>query len=256
MKKTILLSIITIAAIGLMSMIPKNSQTELTAKEIINKANENKFGNSSEAVMEMTMVRPTWSRSITMKNWTLGKEYSMVLITAPAKEKGQVFLKRKSEMWNWIPKISRMIKLPPSMMSQGWMGSDYTNDDMVNEGAIVNEFVHKFVREEKFDNTDCYVIESIPNTDSDVIWGKKMTWVSKNNLLPLKSESYDEEMYLVKTETASAIKVLGGKTIPTIYTIIPEDDPGQKTILKVISIEFDKDIKETFFTQQNMKRVR
>jgi outer membrane lipoprotein-sorting protein len=231
-------------------------QTDLTAKEIIDKANTNKFGETSESVMEMTIVRPKWTRSITMKNWTLGKEYSMVLITAPAKEKGQVFLKHENEMWNWIPTISRMIKLPPSMMSQGWMGSDYTNDDMVNEGAIVNEFSHKILRQEKFEGIDCYVIESVPNENSDVIWGKKITWVSKDRFLPLKTESYDEDLYLVKTETASKIQEMGGKVIPTVFTIIPADEPNQKTLLTVKSIIFDKEISKSFFTQQNMKRVK
>lgn len=256
MKKAFISLFLVICFIATTSMISNNSSTELTAKEIIKKANKNKFGETSEALMDMTIVRPKWSRTISMKNWTLGEDYSMVLITAPAKEKGQVFLKRKTEMWNWIPSISRMIKLPPSMMSQGWMGSDYTNDDMVNEGAIVNKFTHKLLRKEKIDKQECYVIESIPNKESDIIWGKKITWISKGTYLPLKSESYDEEMYLVKTETASAIKKMGGKMIPTIYTIIPEDEPGQKTILKIISIEFNKEIKESFFTQQNMKRVR
>ncbi len=256
MKKTIILSLILITSIAITSMIPINSQEKLSAKEIIDKANKNRLGNSSESVMEMTIIRPKWTRSITMKNWTLGKEYSMVLITAPAKEKGQVFLKRESEMWNWIPKISRMIKLPPSMMSQGWMGSDYTNDDIVNEGAIVNEFSHKVLRNEKYDGSDCYVIESVPMPDSDVIWGKKITWVSSDRFLPLKTESFDEEMYLVKTETASAIKEMGGKVIPTVFTIIPADEPGQKTLLTIKSVAFDKEISKSFFTQQNMKKVR
>lgn len=256
MKVGIRVSILLFIALFLVGPNFVSLQTQQTAKEIIDKANNNKFGNTSETVMVMTIVRPKWSRSITMKNWTLGKEYSMVLITAPAKEKGQVFLKHQSEMWNWIPTISRMIKLPPSMMSQGWMGSDYTNDDMVNEGAIVNEFTHKILREEKFDGADCYLIESVPNDNSDVIWGKKITWVSKDKFLPLKTESYDEDMYLVKTETASKIMEMGGKVIPTIFTIIPADEPNQKTILTIKSIIFDKDISQSFFTQQNMKRVK
>ncbi len=256
MNKSFIYSILIIVILAGISLGISTNEENLTAKDIIDKANNNKFGNSSESTMEMTIVRPSWSRSITMKSWTLGKEYSMVLITAPAKEKGQVFLKRKSEMWNWIPTISRMIKLPPSMMSQGWMGSDYTNDDMVNEGALVNEFEHTIIRMERYDDISCYVIKSIPQEESDVIWGKKLTWISIDRFLPLKTESYDEEMYLVKTETASKIKEIGGKIIPTVFTIIPADDPGQKTILTMKAVIFDNKIDETFFTQQNMKRVR
>ncbi len=256
MKKILVYSILILGIISLMSMNLMQENNDLSAKEIIDKANNNRFGNSSESVMDMTIVRPKWTRSITMKTWTLGKEYSIVIITAPAKEKGQVFMKRKSEMWNWIPKISRMIKLPPSMMSQGWMGSDYTNDDMVNEGALVNEFDHKITKSQIWDGTDCYVIESVPRENSDVIWGKKISWISKDRYLPLKTESYDEDMYLVKTETASKIKEMGGKIIPTLFTIIPADEPNQKTILTMKSIMFDEKITESFFTQQNMKRVK
>ena len=206
--------------------------------------------------MDMTLVRPTWTRSISMKMWTKGTDYSMVLITAPAKEKGQVFMKRKTEMWNWIPRISRMIKLPPSAMSQGWMGSDYTNDDMMNEGSLVNKFNHKILRTEKFEDMDCFVIESVPKEGDDVIWGKKLSWISKNDFFTLKTESYDEDMYLVKTEIASEIKTFAGKRLPSKFEIIPEDNPGNKTIVVLRDIVFDKPIEESFFSQQNMKRIR
>jgi outer membrane lipoprotein-sorting protein len=159
-------------------------------------------------------------------------------------------------MWNWIPKISRMIKLPPSAMSQGWMGSDYTNDDMMNEGSLVNKFNHKIIRTEKFEDMDCYVIESVPKDEDDVIWGKKVSWISKEDFFTLKTESYAEDMYLVKTEIASEIKIFTGKRLPSKFEIIPEDNPGNKTIVVLKDIVFDKPIEESFFSQQNMKRIR
>jgi hypothetical protein len=159
-------------------------------------------------------------------------------------------------MWNWIPKISRMIKLPPSTMSQGWMGSDYTNDDMMNEGSLVQKFNHRIIRSEKFEEMDCWVIESTPKDDDDVIWGKKISWISKDGFFSLKTESYDEDMYLVKTEIASDIIIMGGKRLPSNFEIIPEDNPGNKTIVVLKDIIFDKPIEESFFSQQNMKRIR
>jgi len=231
-------------------------KTELTGLEIVKKANDLRFGETSKGEMEMTLVRPTWKRTIAMKMWTKGTDYSMVIITAPAKEKGQVFMKRKTEMWNWIPKISRMIKLPPSTMSQGWMGSDYTNDDMMNEGSIVNKFNHKILRSEKFEDMDCYVIESTPKDDDEVVWGKKVIWISKADFFTLKTESYDEDMYLVKTEIASDIKQMGGKRLPSKFEIIPADNPGNKTIVVLRDIVFNEAISDGFFSQQNMKRIR
>jgi outer membrane lipoprotein-sorting protein len=99
------------------------------AREIIKKADEKMQGEeTSQSTMTMTIVRPTWQREVTFKSWTKGRDYSLALVTAPAKEAGQTFLKRETEMWNWNPTINRLIKLPPSMMSQGWMGSDFSND--------------------------------------------------------------------------------------------------------------------------------
>jgi hypothetical protein len=231
-------------------------KTDLTATDIIIKANDLRYGETSQGIMEMTLVRPKWTRSVSMKMWTKGTDYSLVLITGPAKEKGQVFMKRETEMWNWIPKISRMIKLPPSTMSQGWMGSDYTNDDMMNEGSLVQKFNHRIIRSEKFEEMDCWVIESTPKDDDDVIWGKKISWISKDGFFSLKTESYDEDMYLVKTEIASDIIIMGGKRLPSNFEIIPEDNPGNKTIVVLKDIIFDKPIEESFFSQQNMKRIR
>lgn len=255
MRKLKKLSVLSFTVIILFAVFFQG-KTALTAVEIVKKANDLRYGETSSGSMNMTLIRPSWKRTLSLKMWTKGTDYSMVIITAPAKEKGQVFMKRKTEMWNWIPKISRMIKLPPSTMSQGWMGSDYTNDDMMNEGSIVNKFNHKILRSEKFENMDCYVIESTPKDDDAVVWGKKMMWISKADFFTLKTESYDEDMYLVKTQISSDIKQMGGKRLPSKFEIIPADNPGYKTVVVLKNIIFNEAISESFFSQQNMKRIR
>lgn len=230
--------------------------TNPSADEIVKKANSLRYGETSIGNMSMTIQRPKWSRTIEMKLWSKGNDYSMVLITAPAKEKGQVFLKRKNEMWNWIPSISRMVKMPPSMLSQGWMGSDYTNDDMMNESSIVKDYKHIIKSTEKIGTEECYKIESIPNGNSNVIWGKIILWISKEDFFIMKTESYDEDLILVKTETASDIKKLDDRTLPTKFTIIPADQPGNKTIVELKEMKFNKIMDDNFFSQQNMKNVK
>ncbi|MEN8121976.1 MAG: outer membrane lipoprotein-sorting protein [Bacteroidota bacterium] len=226
------------------------------ATEIIKKANDKERGITNKGTMTMTIVRPTWSRTVKFKTWGKGREYSMTLITYPAKEKGQTFLKRKNELWNWNPTISRMIKLPPSMMSQGWMGSDYTNDDILKESSIVVDYNHKIIGSEKVSGYDCYKIEMIPKEEAAVVWGKLIKWVSKKDYLQLKSVYYDEDGYVVKTEIGKDVKKLGGRLLPTKIEILPEDEPGNKTLVIINSVEFDVSMKETFFSQQNMKRLR
>ena len=251
------LKILTTAifAIGV-AVILAFASVEPKADEIVKKANTLRFGETSIGTMSMTIVRPKWSRTVEMKMWSKGSDYSMVLITAPAKEKGQVFLKRKNEMWNWIPSISRMVKMPPSMLSQGWMGSDYTNDDMLNENSIVKDYKHTLKGTEKIGTEDCYKIESIPNTSANVIWGKIIMWISKDDFFTMKTESYDEDLLLVKTETSSDIKKLDDRTLPTKFTIIPADQPGNKTIVELKEMKFNKALEESFFSQQNMKNVK
>ncbi|MFC2103831.1 outer membrane lipoprotein-sorting protein [Bacteroidota bacterium] len=227
------------------------------AKEIIRKADEKWNGEkSSQGTMTMTIVRPTWERTIQFKIWTLERDYSMTLITAPAKEKGQAFLKRETEMWNWMPTISRMIKLPPSMMADGWMGSDYTNDDILKESSMVVDFTHKIIGSETIDGWDCWKIEMFPKEDAAVVWGKIIRWISKDDFLMMKSEYYDEDEYLVKTELGTEVKMMDDRKIPSRIEIIPSDKDNQKTIVVINDIKFNVPLQNSFFSQQNMKRLR
>jgi len=230
---------------------------DLSAKEIIRKADEKFNGEkTSNSLMSMTIVRPTWERTIEFKNWTSGREYALTLITAPAREKGQTFLKRHNEMWSWNPTISRLIKLPPSMMSQGWMGSDYTNDDILKESSVVNDYNHMVVGEEEYDGHLCYKIKMVAKEDAAVIWGHQLRWIDKKDFLFLKSELYDEDGYLIRTELGSEIKSMDGRLIPSRIELIPAEEEGQKTIIEIKDIKFNQNIKDSFFSQQNMKRIR
>lgn len=231
--------------------------TAQDATEIIRKADERWNGEkSSESHMTMTIVRPTWERTVEFKNWSMGSDYAMTLILAPAKEQGQAFLKRGTEMWNWMPSISRMIKLPPSMMADGWMGSDYTNDDILKESSIVKDFDHKLLGTETIEGSECWKIELVPHEEAAVLWGKIIKWISKSEYNQMKSEYFDEDGYLIKTELSYDVRVMDGRRIPTRIEIIPADKKNQKTIIAVNSIKFNIPIEESFFSQQNMRRVR
>jgi len=227
------------------------------ATDIIKKADEKWNGEkSSESYMVMTIVRPTWERTIEFKNWTKGKDNTLTLITAPAKEKGQTFLKVGTEMWNWMPSISRMIKLPPSIMADGWMGSDYTNDDILKESSIVVDFDHKVIGSEVIDGWNCWKIELIPHEDAAVVWGKIVKWISMDEYIQMKSEYFDEDGYLVKTEFASDVKIIDGRKIPGKIEIVPADKKNQKTVVIINSMKFNIPIDDSFFSQQNMKKIR
>jgi len=226
------------------------------AKEIVAKANELIRAKSSYTEMTMSIIKPTWSREITMKIWSLEPEYALILITEPAKDKGLVTLKRKKEVWNWVPNVNRVIKIPPSMMMQSWMGSDFTNDDLVRQSSIVEDYTHIISGEEEVDGYDCYKVELTPKPEAGVVWGKIITWISKEGYLQLKADHYDEDMVLIKSMIGSDVKKMGGRLIPAHWKMIPLDEPGQKTVMEYKNIEFNIDIDESYFSQQNMRRVR
>jgi outer membrane lipoprotein-sorting protein len=229
----------------------------ISATDIVRKADEKFNGEkSSYSVMSMTIIRPGWQRTIEFKSWSLERDYSLALITAPAKETGQTFLKRNSEMWSWNPSISRLIKLPPSMMSQGWMGSDYTNDDILRESSVVNDYIHEIIGEESMGGRLCYKIMMTAREDAAIVWGKQIRWIDKKDFLVLKAELYDEDGYLVRTETGSDIKMMDGRTITSKIELVPEEEPDNKTLVEIREIKFNMPIEESFFSQQNMKRVR
>jgi len=247
----------TIVLMILPAMTEPATAQQLTAKEIITKADEKFNGEmSGYSVMSMTIVRPTWQRTVEFKSWSLEDDYALTLITAPAREKGQTFLKRGNEMWSWNPAINRLIKLPPSMMSQGWMGSDYTNDDILRESSVINDYTHSLVGEEETDGRLCHKIKLLAKEDAGVLWGHQLWWVDKEEFIVLKAELYDEDGYLVRTERGTDLKTMDGRFIPSTIELVPAEEPGHKTVLKILEIKFNVKLAEGFFSQQNMKTIR
>jgi len=233
------------------------SAQQITATEIVRKTDEKLNGETTGySVMSMTIIRPAWQRTVEFRGWSMGDDYALTLITAPAREKGQTFLKRKNEMWSWNPSISRLIKLPPSMMSQGWMGSDYTNDDILRESSVVDDYTHTIEGEEDIFGRQCYKVKLLAKPDAEVLWGHQLWWIDKKEFIVLKAELFDEDGMLVRTEYGKEMKVLDGRLLPTVIELIPADSPGNMTVLKIIEMKFNVKMEESFFSQQNMKTIR
>lgn len=241
--------------VGLLSlclyMLPGQNATE-----IVRMADEKFRGESSVATMKMTIVRPTWEREMTMKTWAMGNAYSLIKLTAPARDKGTAFLKRDKEIWNWQPTIDRAIKMPPSMMMQSWMGSDFTNDDLVRESSIVVDYRHEMMGEEEVEGRACYIIKLTPKPDAPVVWGEILAWIDKADYMQLKSEFYDEDGFLANTMYGKAVKEMDGRLLPSVMEIVPADKPGHKTRMEYLELDFGVDLGKGFFSMQNMKRAQ
>ena len=256
MKNARLLKFTLGIVIFLMPLITVSGQQNLSAKEIVKRADDNMRGKTSEAAITIKIIRPTWSREMNMKAWSKGDDYSMILVTSPAKEKGTVFLKRMKEVWNWIPSIERNIKLPPSMMSQSWMGTDFTNDDLVKEASSVSDYDHTLLGKETIANKDCYKIEMVPKPSAAIVWEKVVVWIDSIDFLQLKAEFYDEDGELVNIMNSSDVKELGGRKITSTIEMLPIDKEGYRTVIMYNDIIFDIPINDNFFTTRSMKQLK
>ncbi len=238
------------------TLLPAHAAETPDATEIVRRAEEHLRGRTSYSELTMTLVRPGWSRTIAMKSWSKGSDRSLILVTAPARDRGTTFLKRGHDVWSWVPGVERVIKIPPSMMSQSWMGSDFANDDLVKESSIVSDYTQTITGDSTLDGRACWKILLLPRPESAVVWGKVLVWIDKRGDLELRREYYDEDGVLVDVMRSSAVRTIGGRLLPTVLEMSPMDKPGNRTVLTYQAALFDEPIADSFFSEQNMKRVR
>jgi len=224
-----------------------------SAEEIIRKAETQMRGDTSKATYEMRITTPRWDRVIEMESWSKGKENGFVLITAPKKDRGITFLKLDNEMWQFVPRIERVVKIPPSMMLQSWMGSDFTNDDVVRESSIEDDYHAKILSETEA----LWRIELVPKEDAAVVWGRLVLDVGKTDYVIRREECYDEENILVRILHMSDIKIFSGRPVATKMVVEPttEDKKGRSTTFLIKEIVFDEPVDDEIFTKRALKRM-
>jgi outer membrane lipoprotein-sorting protein len=246
----------SLCVLTLMILIISNPAAADDPREIIHDMEQNVRGDASYNEMTMETVRPRYTREISLRSWTLGDDYSLIYITAPARDRGTAFLKRGNEIWNYQPQVDRTIRMPPSMMSQSWMGSDFTNDDLVGAASLIEDYTHELVGTETVDGHECYVIEMIPEPENPIVYEKVIYWVSKEHRLPVKVKNYDERDELVNSIHFREIKEMGGRMLPTLLEMIPADEDNRKTVLRTTKADFEINIAERFFSIENLTEVR
>jgi len=223
--------------------------------EIVRAAIDNWRGTTSYGEMSMTIHRPTWERSMSMRAWTSGPKKTLVRVTAPKKDAGNGTLTVDDNMWTYSPKINRVIKVPSSMMAQSWMGSDFSNKDVSRSDAIVDQFDHTLLSKEEKDGHTVYVIQSVPHEDAAVVWGKEVLRIRDDDVL-LAQEYYDQEGVLVKAMHTLKIGAMGGRTLPLRQRMAKADVDDEWTEFSINSVEFGITIPDDVFTRSNLQNPR
>ncbi len=210
---------------------------------------------SSYSVIDMTIHRPDWERTMTIRVWTRGQKESLVRVTAPPKDAGNATLLLDNDMWSFTPKINRVIKIPSSMMNQSWMGSDFSNNDLAKADELIEQYTHKLLNKESHDGRTVYVIESIPKETAPVVWGREVVKI-RDDWIMLEHAFYDQQNVLVKRLVTSDIRPMGGKLVAARERMQRVDKPGEWTEVMTKEVRFGIPIAASTFTLSNLRNPR
>ncbi|MBF0100292.1 MAG: outer membrane lipoprotein-sorting protein [Desulfobacterales bacterium] len=236
-------------------MIPISAPAiDINPQELVEKSFTYFRGKTSIALVEMTIHRSKWERKMTINSWTREDTDSVFVIIDPPKDKGNATLKKGKEMWMYNPKVNRVIKLPPSMMSQSWMGSDFSNNDLAKSDTLIHDYVHTLESTEIHDGKTVYCLKSIPKIDAPVVWGMQKLKI-REDLVFLSQAFYDEDLQLVKIMNASDIQVFSGKLFPKLWKMEQANQPDEYTLLEYKQLEFEKKLPDDLFNLTSLKTL-
>ena len=233
---------------------PAQAQEQsLTPKQILDKVDDLFRSQSSHGFATMSEATAHWKRSLSLEMWSKGKDKSLFRILAPKKEKGTATLRSGNDIWNYLPKVDRTIKIPSSMMGGSWMGSDFTNDDLVKESRMALDYHSKVTAEAKSPD-GAIEITCIPKPKAAVVWGKIVVKVRKKDLIPLQIYYYKENGALARRMVFTDIKDFHGRSLPATMTVIPEDKKGHSTVVTYQAVRFDVGLPPRLFTVNNLRK--
>lgn len=227
---------------------------QVDARVLVESAMQQWRGKSSVAEMKMTVHRPDWQRTMAMKSWTSGLDHSLILVTAPAKDKGNANLLKDNQLWTFSPKVNRVIKIPSSMMSQSWLGSDLSNRDITKSTEILDQYTFSLLDESTQDNLKTYTIEAIPLADAPVVWGKEVITI-REDLIMLEQQFFDQDMKLVRQLKSLKIEMMGGRPVASHIRFTDLEKDGHWTDMEIISNQFDISLDDNIFTLSQLRNM-
>lgn len=233
----------------ILSLLLAGPALALDLRQLIREVEDQHMGRSSSAEMTMQVSTEHWQRTTRMEAWSLRRDYFLVRILEPIKERGVATLKIDNEVWNYLPKVDRTIKVPPSMMGGSWMGSHITNNDLVKAAHVDEDYQFTLLAED----AASWTIEALPKADAAVIWGKIIYHLEKQRRVPIMVSYFDEEMFEVRRISFSRIAAVDDRFVPLQMTVEPLDKPQERTVLDYHRLDFNVSLDENFFSLRNLK---
>ena len=239
----------------ILSLTIATSLAAQDAATILKKSEAYLRGAQSTAEMRITTVRPGWQRTMEAKLWNKGNEKSCILITGPKRDAGTVFMKNGEDIWNYVPAIKKLVALPAALV-QNWMGTDISNDALINAGALTVDYTPSLTGSKEIAGEDCWVLELMPKPDAPVVWGKIIAYIDKDTYVQLGGEFYDEDDFLITEMRASELTNFDGRKLPKVIKMIPAEEPDSYTEIRYSYVDFTTPIPDSFFTKANIKNVK
>ena len=238
------------------SILPGTVVAQESPQEIMDRVDRVLRGNSSYGIATMHVTTEHWERSLTMEVWSLDTNYSLIRVLKPRREEGTATLKVERDIWNYLPKVDRTIKMPTSMMSSSWMGSHFTNDDLVKDSRLVEDFEVEVSFNGVRDSFPVWEFTLVPKPEAAIVWGSIKYQVRKKDYMPQWARYYDEDGVLSRTMVFSEFKELGGRLVPSVMSLQPAEKPNESTRLIYEHLKFDVDLEQSFFSLQALKSQR
>lgn len=246
----------TFACVALTGNASAQGLDQDTARDIIQRVDRVLRGDSSRGVARMEIVTEHWERQLTMEMVSLGTDHSLVRVQSPAREAGTATLMADDDIWNYLPKVDRTIKIPASMMAGSWMGSHFTNDDLVKDSQLIDDYDIEIAFDGARDGVPVWEFRLTPKPEAAVVWGHVDYRVRQGDYMPLWARYHDEDGELARTMMFSDFRDLGGRVVPAVMDMQPADKPNERTSVVYESLEFDIDIDESYFSLNRLKRRR
>ena len=240
--------------LGIIISISNSHADILSAEKILDNVDDLYRSNASHGILTLSVTTVNWQRTLTLEQWSKGEDKSLIKILKPKKEKGLATLRVDKNMWNYMPKVKRVVKIPSSMMSSSWMGSHFTNDDLVKQSRMAEDYTFSITFEGMNDGKEIIEVTCLPNKEAAVVWGKVEVVVYADDYLPLRMTYYDEDLLLSRTLEFTNIEMMDGKIIPTMMSMIPTNEPGESTTVKWEEIQFDVTIDDEFFSLRKLQQ--
>lgn len=234
---------------------PVHAASGPDARDIVRRAIDHWRGLSSYSEMTMVIHRPDWERSLSLRAWTQGSDRSLVRVTAPARDRGNATLTDDDQLWTFSPRVNRVIKIPSSMMAQSWMGSDFSNRDVVRADDIIDEYDHRLLGETVDGGVTVYEIESVPRENAAVVWGREVLHIRDDNVVE-QHRFYDQEGQLVKALESLEVGELGGRTVALRQRMTQAETPEEWTELRLEAVDYDLELPDRLFTLSNLRNPR